>query len=1044
MTKTSTKKKLTTVGTKPAEEQKVPNNQSSNDRSMDQKDTELPILGAKGEVPMQKNPMKGAPSTSTISTSDSSATTSLDSTKVKQKSTSSRSMANKKPIDKVDPPKDQNLDKNEVGTAHSSNEKVPPAPSPFISPDETQFMVCYNDENTPYLVTLRSLFYNGIEYPKGKQIPVGTARNFVRDLQILYENTRRRDNDLSGVVDKLSHNSDKLTENERGKKSSKDEFKDLPDLVDDSSDEEDEVPVKKQNRKVPDRKASQSVVRDLSYHTSMTVERRAEQSNDKEAYFRILKKYFKHTNENGMMQLRKGKRMFFIGKPYKNEELIPVDHAETWAEIKVKEDAVKRRDTGQNNQSDQNNNVYVPPPLRTPANLQSTARKIRPLQEEPLNNQTFAQPPKEKQQMDPAMLNISDRLRKAAKENERAKGLRDDNNSEKANENPPDDKGNPKDSQSSQTNNPRSGNGGDGDGGNDDDDGGDDDDDDDDKTRDTLASAKSDKEATRGDPQNPGQPMPSPIVVYGSRFCYRKKTIEDLKTGRNSHVRVNVNIFEFDRTARNENDPTLNNTVYQRAKEEFKKQYDFSSIHFRAYRIIFNDLVALWSKGATKANPDVFLYRHMGSRMRKDFKLQLTEHLAQANIPRNSYRKDISYLTMQKIPSDTELDSTTADVLLPLLFVCLMPTGTLGSKDSSFESRVIELIKDEISYLLESIQPYLANIEVYLSNYETVTREWFLALDEIDKTLQIMEWYVNEWYPVKPKTKELSGYLNILNSVLNSAPTGLNMYGLFTMWTVYSHKKYYHSSHLIRDKRQVMMVERKAILPSQAFVQRHLDPPLAKRENLADVTRISIAINRLDDKSNVKRNTFVPYKRKKTVSYNHINVAGSDEEVDEQDEQEQYQDEYEQNLAMITSSGGGQPNRQHSSDNRLPRANNGNPSYGNKPYPSRDNQNKNDNIKPRKGACDAYLLRGHCYNNECPHSHDEQVVKLAKQNYISKWNSNKTYLACLANMELLKETFENRTSVVNDYEHFEASVDKYKAEHPDEYAQEDIARESST
>ena len=47
-------------------------------------------------------------------------------------------------------------------------------------------------------------------------------------------------------------------------------------------------------------------------------------------------------------------------------------------------------------------------------------------------------------------------------------------------------------------------------------------------------------------------------------------------------------------------------------------------------------------------------------------------------------------------------------------------------------------------------------------------------------------------------------------------------------------------------------------------------------------------------------------------------------------------------------------------------------------------------------------------------------------------------------MELLKETFENRTSVVNDYEHFEASVDKYKAEHPDEYAQEDIARESST
>ena len=504
-----------------------------------------------------------------------------------------------------------------------------------------------------------------------------------------------------------------------------------------------------------------------------------------------------------------------------------------------------------------------------------------------------------------------------------------------------------------------------------------------------------------------------------------------------------MDIYEFDNSATYPIDPTFNGTVWQQSKYRFTKVYEFSGIHFRAYRIIFLDMVALWSKGAMKADVTVFLYNHLGDRLKKDFKLKLTEHLAQAKIPALHHRLDISYLEMKKVPSEMELEAMRAETILPLLFICLMPLGKQGTKDTTFEARVIELVKDEISYLLETIQPYLRNTETYLINYETVTREWFNALDEIDKTIRMMEWYVGEWYPVKPKTTEMLGYTKVLNSVYNSAPTGLNMFGLWTMWEVYAHKKYFHSSHLLRDKKQIMMAERRMATPASEFVAKLADPPVLK-SNPSDAalqikaTVIKPSANKQSQKKGdaTKKPPFYNFKRK-AAGFNNIQIVTSDGELSENEmpglvpkdipdllsssDEESSDDEPDNKLNFITSSG--QNSKTQQNQNGRHNDHKGKPK-------------KHDNGAPKKrsGACDAKVLRDHCFDPDCPYDHSDEVVQAAQKKYLSKWDVSKTSMACIANMNLLRETFNDRQDIINSYQHFETEANRHHAEqsHPEQ------------
>ena len=135
-------------------------------------------------------------------------------------------------------------------TADNTESDIPPADAsksapPIMlieNPDENLFMVCTDANNNQFLVTLRSLLHETIEYPRGTQIPIGVARNVVTDQM----------SDVTSSVEKRRR--------ARGGRKKKD---------------------------------TQSVARDISYNSSMTQVNQAEVEAEKREYASVFNKYFK-------------------------------------------------------------------------------------------------------------------------------------------------------------------------------------------------------------------------------------------------------------------------------------------------------------------------------------------------------------------------------------------------------------------------------------------------------------------------------------------------------------------------------------------------------------------------------------------------------------------------------------------------------------------------------------------------------------------------------------------------------------------------------
>ena len=471
----------------------------------------------------------------------------------------------------------------------------------------------------------------------------------------------------------------------------------------------------------------------------------------------------------------------------------------------------------------------------------------------------------------------------------------------------------------------------------------------------------------------------------------------------------------------NPRDPLAASTLFQRSKKVFDKMYNSEVLDHKTFRTIEVDVVSFWSLGPNLAQLEINLYKHFGQKLKTDFKNKLTIQLSQSMQAKNRHRLDVGCLDMQKVPLETELNAMHADRLLPLLYVCLMPTQILGNKETAFEPLVMSLITDEIGHLLETIQPHLANTETYLSNYETVTREWFMAMREIDKTLQTMEWWVGEWYPIKPKTKDILGYQTVLNVILNKAPTGLNMYGIWTLWTPNREKKYFHSSHLIRDKEQVMKVERNLILPASAVIQRLLDPPVYDKRESSFHPKIEL--------NDANKGRFIPFRRPtpKTpaASFNALEVEqpyADPEDNDQQPCEEEKQQLLEERNSPVTIQEEIQPSAPLAQLTTSSGAHNNRPSnsqHGQRPQP----------VQRKKGACDAAVLRDTCYADSrgtCPYSHAKTDIAEARRKYLEGWKTDKSGLSTLANMDLLAATF-GRHDVVDRYPLFEANADSYQA-----------------
>ena len=836
------------------------------------------------------------------------------------------------------------------------------------------FLQCFEDNGKSYHVILRSLLLNGVLYQTGRRVPSEVSRRYVGAGN---SHTPADNDNVSGVT----FGSGKNVREKMGPK----------------------------GKKVTNKTFAQPPInRDRSY-ASATTNARAKENEIERNYFKnLMARYFKNSSfGKDLMEIKKDRIVEFAGEVFPEGSTIPFGFAKSWTDLQVrkymqdkrKKEFELRRRLGPD---------YV---ASTPANKQSSV----PNAQLPQNEQREP-PPKRKS---PTEMALDQTPNEGLRERVLPNRERDQSNQ---NPNPP-------------PNGPPNGDGDDGDDGNGDDGGNNDDDNNDnndesndndgDDNRNNNDNVNAEKfkdrlpwtkEATKGNPKDPDEPHPAPMTTFGSKWFMRLKIINGVEESEGIPVEEPLDVTQFDTSIQNKKDPSHTGTVFHVPKVRFSKQYIDKKITFKTYRVSQLDVTSHWKKGGMKVQLDINLYEHLSPSMQKDFKQKLQVQLAQAALPKHKHRLDGRYLDMKQIPSDEDLKSLKAEYLLPYLFICLMPTSVQGTSETAFETLVIELISDEIKYLLESIDEYLKDIVTYLSNYETVTREFFNALAEVDKTIQIMEWWVGEWYPVK-KTKDALGYDYILNVMLNNARTGVNLYAIYTLWVVNRNKKHYHSSHLMIDKEQVMMVERDILRPCSLYIQRLLDPPIMKKKDKSlETEHLASKIKILD--ATAPKKTFIPWKKAKLSN---LGIHVEDEELPEDCEEDELNQQKEQPIQFL------------SADDTATQLSNFVTSGSQHGTPSLvHNMQSQQKPKPITGksdkACDAQVMRDKCWLNEqgkCPYSHAKPVVKAAKEACIKSWKHDNNLFSCLANINLLENLFD-RPGVVNQLEDFQHMVDTYQ------------------
>ena len=358
------------------------------------------------------------------------------------------------------------VSKTPVRSTNAQQNEPSNQPIQVDNPDIKLFHTCIDDNGNEYLVTLCGLTCGGFLYPQGKRIDPKVAHDFVSN------RIRKTDED------------------------------DLSDVTTDSKKGGESV-AEKRGKKVDKKKVTNTVVRDLSYQSSMTNEKQTEYESEQALIRSYFNKYFKKSKtEMHMAEIKAKKKIRFGGQVLTAGAAILMDNALAWAEQKAREELLVQKEEYEKYKLDKGA-PYMPPHLRTPLNNQSQAPLQPVFPQQKLNNQTFARPPAQhtKDNTNERLITAGEKAKdkdvpsKSSEENSRSNKSRGSRRSKKKNTN----------SNGTPNRNNNVGAGGNG---------GPPGDPDNDGSTQNDSVDKKDLEATSGDPDNPGQKMPSPIVIY--------------------------------------------------------------------------------------------------------------------------------------------------------------------------------------------------------------------------------------------------------------------------------------------------------------------------------------------------------------------------------------------------------------------------------------------------------------------------------------------------------------------------------------------------
>lgn len=546
-------------------------------------------------------------------------------------------------------------------------------------------------------------------------------------------------------------------------------------------------------------------------------------------------------------------------------------------------------------------------------------------------------------------------------------------------------------------------------------DGGDDDDDDDPSISESLTTDST--KSGCSDPDNRGKSMPSPFERHRERWCLRAHMIRSLDKER-VQQQYRLDVKDFDRSIPSGPRGT---TTYNQQKQQFpyglSNKYSFSQVNHSGYRVIVQHLAAHWTKGCERADFNVFLWHAFTPEFKKHFRTRFAEQLRESKHHENQHRLDGNYLNRAKVPSEEELSSMNAIDLLPLLYICLMPTQWQGKSPTSLITLTKELITDEIAHYKSHNSQYLGGLITYLGNYEIATSELFMALDEIEKAMLTMEWWVQRWFPVRPVGSNKMTFQTILDKALDDTSTGINLYGIYALWqeSQPAYRQPQHFSHILRTKRELMEAERTTVTPVSSLLMRLLSMPTRMRDPTMEGTSRPAA-------EEAKQVKFVPRGAKPAVGwgakpagrnlhalhgvFEDSDTTAGDHEEEDSHEPDTQEDEVQAAtpLASLNSTAANGMSGQR---------------------PTNDSKLRGSDLSGK--ACDKMVLRGACYANtagSCPWDHKQSVVEAARKACIDEWKrSNKDSRGTIAhNLNVMQAAFNRPYTNTNLYDHLDQYV----------------------
>ena len=425
-------------------------------------------------------------------------------------------------------------------------------------------------------------------------------------------------------------------------------------------------------------------------------------------------------------------------------------------------------------------------------------------------------------------------------------------------------------------------------------------------------------------------------------------------------------------------------------------KFKFTCLSAETYRIILCAYVNFLRRGPNLVVMDVFIYPALTEEFRNDFKTKFSAHIR--NINSFPHKKALAHLyDYTQVPNDEHLTALTAENLIPMLFIAMQPNSTFGDGDLSFNQFANDVIGDE-AMVFGNRHKHAFQYNALVTEYPLVSAGLNLMLDEIQKALSIMEWFMNRDYPMSRK----AGLIHPEHGLVKLMQTHMNRVGFSREWEILtddvarfnlkcsSWREYFNFIRLQIDKARLELE------PGQERFAR-MQPSVGTRRIPPDEP--SQPSKPRNDKSITSRKTRV---------HNMATIPEPEEENDSEDTGEDISDEVEPPLKKPVDEYLSPTTTDTTVTNDeviCERINNLNS------YPVPSTKHKMAPIKPKRDnsapqppkVCDAMLIRGECNKPDCRYNHDAGTVEKARDRLIAKYDKSTSQMATINNMRAMVE-----------------------------------------